>query len=59
MLAKHEGKYIAIINDQVPDVDSDFGVLARRMYAKYGYRHLLIRKVEREPGVFKVPSPRR
>jgi len=57
-LKDYLGKWIAVINQTVVDSDAEFDTLARRVYAKHGYKAILITKVEAEPGVVSVPSRR-
>lgn len=45
---KYANKYVAIHNGQIVDFDSDRVALADRVYAKYGYIPILIKKVETE-----------
>jgi len=57
-LSEYEGKYIAIINRQVVDSDREFSQLAKRVYEKYGYRDILMTRVDAELKVVRIPSPR-
>ncbi len=56
-LAKYKGKYVAIINKDVVDCDVSFHDLATRVYAKYGYKDILMPKVEPE-HVVRIHGPR-
>ncbi|MBI2919236.1 MAG: hypothetical protein HYY01_14780 [Chloroflexi bacterium] len=53
----YAGKYIALIEGEVVDSDSDFSSLAMRVYEKYGYKDIYMPKVERERTV-RVSGPR-
>ena len=57
-LGEYEGKYIALINKEVVDSDPAFSPLAKRVYKKYGYKAILMTKVEAEPRVVRIRSPR-
>ena len=50
-------KYLAVVNKQVVDSDVDFSNLARRVYAKYGYRDLVMKWASEEERVYHVFSP--
>ena len=56
-LKDYEGKFIALIGYQVVDCDEDWGILARRVYQRYGYREIFMPKVERVPTVVHIPTP--
>lgn len=58
LLAEYEGKRVAIIDGQVVDSDSEFGKLAARVYATYGYRAIPMPLVTKEPRVMYIHSPR-
>jgi len=57
-LSEYKGRWLAIINRSVVDSDMEFSSLAKRVYAKYGYKAILMTHVEAEPRVFRIPSPR-
>ena len=57
-LKEYEGRYIAIINKTVVDSDTEFSPLAKRVYAKYMYKAILMTLVEAEPKVVHIRSPR-
>lgn len=40
----YRGQYVAIINRQVVDADADFSALAKRVFARFGQRSVLIQK---------------
>jgi hypothetical protein len=58
LLTEYEGKYIAIIDNRVIDVDADFSALADRVYAQYGYGAIYMPRVTREQEMFSIPTPR-
>ncbi len=58
LLKKYGGKYIAIINNEVIDSDSDFSQLANRVYKKYGYQTIYMPFVGTKERVVKIPSPK-
>jgi hypothetical protein len=55
---EYSGRWIAIINRTVVDTDTDFSPLAKRVYERYGYRAILMTKVEAKPRTINIPSPR-
>ena len=57
LLHTHKGKHIAILNGQLIDADDDKRTLARRVYAKYGYRTILITEVLEHPRTYRIDSP--
>jgi len=58
LLKKYQGKYIAILNNQVIDSDRDFSRLAARVYKVYGYQTIYMPLVDGKKIVMKIPSPR-
>lgn len=56
-LRLYEGRYIAILNKSIVDVDDVFENLAKRVYRTYGYVTIYMTKVEREQTIFNLPSP--
>jgi dUTPase len=48
LLTRFEGKYVAIINDEVVDFDEDWRRLSERTYRKYGNRPLFMPLVSAE-----------
>lgn len=53
-------RYVAIINGNVADSDTDKSVLVERVYTKFGYIPLYIGKVTNEQKRYRrLPSPRR
>jgi cell division protein FtsZ len=57
LLDNYEGKYIAILNGEVIDVDADFSLLAERVYSHHGYKDIYLPKVERKGTILHVPTP--
>jgi hypothetical protein len=57
LLDKYEGKYIAILKDEVMDADEDFSKLAERVYHRWGYRDIYMPKVEKRRAILNIPSP--
>ena len=55
---KYDGQFVAIVDTRVVDHDSDFDRLARRVFAKLGTRSIFMPRVEREPSLRVVRSPR-
>ena len=58
LLKTHKGQFVAILNDQVVDADAEIGTLARRVYARFGYRPIYMQKVTEHPRVARISSPR-
>lgn len=58
LLTEYESKYVAILDGQVVDSDDDFAPLAERVYRRVGYRDVFMPRVERQPSVMRIPSPR-
>ena len=58
LLKTHEGQFVAILNNQVVDADAEIGTLARRVYARFGYRPIYMQKVTEQPRVARIFSPR-
>jgi cell division protein FtsZ len=57
LLSKYEGKYIAILNGEVVDADSEFSILAERVYSRYGYADIYMPKVEKKGIILHIPTP--
>lgn len=57
LLKTHKGKQVAILNGQLVDSDEDKRALAKRVYAKYGYRPILMIEVRETPRVYTIDSP--
>lgn len=60
LLEKYEGKFVAILEGRVVDDNSNLDHLIERVYKKFGYRPILVRKVEKNVGrPYRSPLPRR
>jgi antitoxin (DNA-binding transcriptional repressor) of toxin-antitoxin stability system len=59
LLRTHRGKFVAILNGEVIDVDEDGKALTRRVYAEYGYVPIYIDRVVEERPVRQIPSPKK
>jgi len=57
LLRTHKGKQVAILNGQLVDSDEDKRTLAKRVYARYGYRPILMTEVRETPRVYTIDSP--
>lgn len=55
---QYEGRYVAIRNGQVLDSDEDELALIDRVYERFGYSPMYVRKVGAPLPVVRVPSPR-
>lgn len=51
------GKFVAILEEEIIDLDEDEKSLLRRVYQTYGYVPVYIQKVEEEETIEEVPSP--
>jgi len=58
LLKTHKGQFVAILNNQVVDADAEISTLARRVYARFGYRPIYMQKVTEQPRVARILSPR-
>jgi hypothetical protein len=56
---KYEGKYVAILNSQVVDSDSDFSALAERVYKKHGYISIYMPFVAKKTQIRRFVSHKR
>ena len=54
LMGEYLDEYVAFEDGQVLDHDIDRQSLAARIYAKYGYRDLLMRKVSVEERVYSI-----
>ena len=59
LLRTHRGKFVAILNGEVVDVDEDDRILTRRVYAEYGYVPIYIDRVVEKPPVRRILSPKK
>ncbi len=57
LLSEYGGSYVAILNGKVVDSDQDFSPLAERVYKKYGYRDILMPRVQDPPQVVNIFTP--
>jgi PHD/YefM family antitoxin component YafN of YafNO toxin-antitoxin module len=58
LLPKYKGLYVAIRNGQVVDSDPDEMTLVMRVYEKFGYGPMYVRKVGAPLPVRRIVSPR-
>lgn len=58
LLKRYANAYVAILDRKVVDHDSNFSVLARRVYGRYGVRSICMPKVVPGEEVVRIPSPR-
>ena len=54
---RYYGKFVAIVNEQMVDFDSDKIALAKRVYSNKGYVPMYIGKVIEEEPILELPSP--
>jgi len=54
LIEQYLGEYVAFEDGQVLDHDVDDQRLAQRVYEKYGYRDLIMKKVSRQEPVYYV-----
>jgi hypothetical protein len=59
LLRTYRGKFVAILNGEVVDVDEDDRILTRRVYAEYGYVPIYIDRVVEKPLVRQILSPKK
>ena len=45
LLPRYEGKYVAVLNGQVVDSDTDERALVQRVYQKFGYQPMYVQLV--------------
>jgi hypothetical protein len=53
----YRDKFVAFVKGMLVDSDLDKVALMNRVYEKYGYITIFVKKVERKEHVFEVPSP--
>ncbi|MEL7069319.1 MAG: hypothetical protein AAGN15_11795 [Cyanobacteria bacterium J06581_3] len=58
LLEQYLDEYVAFENGEVLDHDVDRQALARRVYAKYGYRDLIMKRVVVTEPVYRVRGDR-
>ena len=56
LLKAHRGKFGAVVNEQVADVDTDRVNLVLRVYDRFGYRPIYVQLVEEHPPRLRLPS---
>jgi len=59
LLRTYRGKFVAILNGEVVDVDDDDRALTRRVYTEHGYVPIYIDRVVEEPPVRRILSPKK
>ena len=45
LVSRYEGKYVAVLNGQVVDSDSDERALVQRVYQKFGYQPMYVQLI--------------
>lgn len=59
LLARYEGRFVAMLDNRVIDHDANMDSLMDRVYREFGYRPILIRLVQRKVDrPSRIPSPR-
>jgi hypothetical protein len=59
LVAKYNGKFVAIIDNHVVDSDPNLDLLMQRVYETFGYRPILMRRVTKEmERTGRLPTPR-
>jgi PHD/YefM family antitoxin component YafN of YafNO toxin-antitoxin module len=56
LLKTHRGKFVAVVNEQVVDMDTDRVKLVLRVYDRFGYRPIYVQLVEGHPPRRRLPS---
>jgi PHD/YefM family antitoxin component YafN of YafNO toxin-antitoxin module len=56
LLKTHRGKFVAVVNEQVVDMDTDRVKLVLRVYDRFGYRPIYVQLVEEHPPRRRLPS---
>jgi len=56
LLKTHRGKFVAVLNEQVVDGDTDRVQLVLRVYDRFGYRPIYVQLVEEHPPRWRLPS---
>jgi hypothetical protein len=59
LLRKYRGGYLAIVDAAVVDHGRDFGVLATRVFARFGNRNVYMPRLQAGENVARIRSPRR
>jgi PHD/YefM family antitoxin component YafN of YafNO toxin-antitoxin module len=56
LLKTHRGKFVAVVNEQVVDMDTDRVKLVLRVYDRFGYRPIYVQLVEEHLPRRRLPS---
>ena len=56
LLKTYRGKFVAVVNEQVADVDTDRVKLVLRVYDRFGYRPIYVQLVEEHLPRLHLPS---
>ena len=56
LLKTHRGQFVAVVNEQVVDVDTDRVKLVLRVYDRFGYRPIYVQLVEEHLPRRRLPS---
>jgi hypothetical protein len=56
LLKTHRGKFVAVLNEQVVDMDTDRVKLVLRVYDRFGYRPIYVQLVEEHLPRRRLPS---
>jgi PHD/YefM family antitoxin component YafN of YafNO toxin-antitoxin module len=56
LLKTHRGKFVAVVNEQVVDVDTDRVKLVLRVYDRFGYRPIYVQLVKEHLPRRRLPS---
>ena len=56
LLKTHRGKFVAVVNEQVVDADTDRVQLVLRVYDRFGYRPIYVQLVEEHLPRRRLPS---
>lgn len=57
LLTRYKGKYVAIMNEKVIDYNKDGKKLIKKIYKKYGYVPVYVKKVTTEKKILRASSP--
>jgi hypothetical protein len=59
LISKYEGKFVAIVDNNVIDSDNNIDSLMVRVYTNFGYRPILMRRVSRDIArSSRLPAPK-
>jgi len=56
LLKTHRGKFVAVVDEQVVDLDTDRVRLALRVYDRFGYRPIYVQMIEEHLPRVRLPS---